>query len=156
MKFFKEFQKFALKWNVIDLAVWVVIWSSFNKIVSSLVDSIIMPVLGVFTAGKDFSKLQINVADVVIPYGAFVQSVVDFLLIAFVLFATIKVMNRLLDKEEKKKPELNIGENGKPTKSRILLEYEMDGVYVGRDLKNESNKVKEFDKFIDDLKKLLK
>ena len=69
---------------------------------------------------------------------------------------SIKMYFVTLDKEEKKKPELNIGENGKPTKSRILLEYEMDGVYVGRDLKNESNKVKEFDKFIDDLKKLLK
>ncbi len=124
MKFFKEFQKFALKWNVIDLAVWVVIWSSFNKIVSSLVDSIIMPVLGVFTAGKDFSKLQINVADVVIPYGAFVQSVVDFLLIAFVLFATIKVMNRLLDKEEKKEQAKAVV----PTKEEELLTEIRDAI----------------------------
>lgn len=68
----------------------------------------------------------------------------------------IKMYLITLDKEEGKKPELDINENGRPTKSRILLEYEMDGVYVGRDLKNESDKIKEFDKFIDDLIKLLK
>ena len=61
-----------------------------------------------------------------------------------------------LDKEDGKKPELDINKNGKPTKSRILLEYEMDGVYVCRELNDESNKVKMFDKFIEDLKKLLK
>lgn len=68
---------------------------------------------------------------------------------------SIKMYFITLDKEEGKKPELDIKDNGKPTKSRILLEYEMDGVYVGRDLKNESTKVKEFDKFVGDLKKLL-
>jgi len=69
----------------------------------------------------------------------------------------IKMYFITLDKEEDKKPELDInGKNGKPTKSRILLEHEMDGVYVGRELKDTSDKVKEFDKFIDDLKKLLK
>jgi len=83
-----------------------------------------MPVLGVFTAGKDFSKLQINVADVVIPYGAFVQSVVDFLLIAFVLFATIKVMNRLLDKEEKKEQAKAVV----PTKEEELLTEIRDAI----------------------------
>lgn len=69
----------------------------------------------------------------------------------------IKMYFITLDKEADKKPELDInGKNGRPTKSRILLEYEMDGVYVGRALKDTSDKVKEFDKFIDDLKKLLK
>mgnify|MGYP001584483354 CR=1 FL=1 len=69
---------------------------------------------------------------------------------------SIKMYFITLDKEEGKKPELDINKNGKPTKSRVLLEYEMDGVYVGRNLKDESNKVKMFDKFIDDLKELLK
>ena len=69
---------------------------------------------------------------------------------------SIKMYFITLDKENGKKPELDINKNGKPTKSRILLEYEMDGVYVGRDLKDESDKVKMFDKFIGDLKKLLK
>lgn len=100
MKIIKEFKEFAVKWNVIDLAVWIVIWASFNKIVSSLVDNIIMPSVWILTAGKDFSELAITLAGTDIVYWAFIQSIVDFLIIAMTLFVFIRIINHLKKKEE--------------------------------------------------------
>ena len=96
-----EFREFAMKGNVVDLAVGVVIGGAFGKIVSSLVDSIIMPVVGVLTGGVNFSTLAITIATgakgepVLLKYGAFIQSVVDFLIIAFVIFFAIRAINKL-------------------------------------------------------------
>jgi large conductance mechanosensitive channel len=108
MGMLSEFKEFAMKGNVVDLAVGVIIGAAFGKIVSSLVDGVIMPVVGNFVGGVNFSELSIVLKDAVIgpdgkeaaaavaiKYGAFLQTVIDFIIIAFVLFAVIKVMNRL-------------------------------------------------------------
>lgn len=101
-KFLEEFKTFAMKGNVIDLAVAVVIGAAFGKIVSSLVDNIIMPSVGVIVGGVNFSSLSFSVGDSMISYGIFLQSVVDFIIIAFVIFVVVKVINNLQRKEEAK------------------------------------------------------
>ena len=101
MSLASEFKEFAMKGNVIDLAVGVVIGGAFGKIVSSLVEAIIMPVVGVLTGGVNFSTLAITIATspkgepVLLKYGAFIQSVVDFLIVAVVIFAVIKGVNSM-------------------------------------------------------------
>ena len=96
-----EFKEFAMRGNVIDLAVGVVIGGAFGKIVSSLVDAVIMPVVGVLTGGVNFSTLAVAIGTgakgepVLLKYGAFFQSVVDFLIVAFVIFVAIRAINRL-------------------------------------------------------------
>jgi large conductance mechanosensitive channel len=96
MKIIEEFKKFAIKGNVIDLAVAVVIGGSFGKIVSSLVDDIIMPLVGVVMGGVKFSNLSLALnGDVRLAYGSFIQSIVDFLIIAWAIFFVIKGINRM-------------------------------------------------------------
>lgn len=102
--FLQEFKAFALKGNVLDLAVAVVIGTAFNKIVSSLVDSIIMPTVSILSGGVDLSDRAFQVGDAAIRYGAFLQSVVDFLIIAFSIFVAVKVV-RSLERKEEAKPE---------------------------------------------------
>jgi large conductance mechanosensitive channel len=96
----KEFKEFAMKGNVVDLAVGVIIGGAFGAIVSSLVGDVIMPVIGVLTGGINFSNLSINVGDAVVAYGKFIQAVFTFIIIAFVLFMLIKGMNAAKKKEE--------------------------------------------------------
>jgi large conductance mechanosensitive channel len=98
----EEFKKFALKGNVVDLAVGVIIGAAFGKIVSSLVDNIIMPPLGLAIGGVDFSQLKIvlkpavdGATEVAIGYGLFIQHVVNFLIVAWALFILIRMMNKL-------------------------------------------------------------
>jgi large conductance mechanosensitive channel len=98
--FISEFKAFAMRGNVVDLAVAVVIGGAFGKIVSSLVDNIITPIIGKALGGVDFSDLAIPFGDTSLMYGAFIQSVVDFIIIAFVIFLAIKGMNALKKKEE--------------------------------------------------------
>jgi large conductance mechanosensitive channel len=101
MSFAKEFREFAMRGNVIDLAVGVVIGAAFGKIVSALVDAVVMPVLGLVTSGADFSTLAVQIGTspkgepVLLKYGAFVQSVFDFLIIALAIFVAIRTINRL-------------------------------------------------------------
>ncbi len=101
MSLASEFREFAMRGNVIDLAVGVVIGGAFGKIVSSLVDAVIMPVVGVLTGGVNFSTLAVAIGTsaknepVLLKYGAFIQSVVDFLIVAFVIFVAIRAINRL-------------------------------------------------------------
>lgn len=102
--FLEEFRTFATRGNVIDLAVAVVVGTAFSNIVSSLVDNMITPLAGIFMGGVDVSGLSFAVGGTAITYGAFLQSVVDFIIIAFVVFVAIKVVNRL-NAEEEKKPE---------------------------------------------------
>ena len=99
-----EFKKFALKGNVLDLAVGVIIGTAFGKIVSSLVNDIIMPLIGLLMGGIDFTKLAITVEDAEIKYGLFLQTVVDFLIIAFSIFIFIKVIIERFKKKEEAKP----------------------------------------------------
>lgn len=98
--FVKEFKEFAMKGNVMDMAVGVIIGGAFGKIVSSLVDNILMPIIGVLTGGMDFSALSIMVGDAKVNYGMFIQNVIDFLIIAFCIFLMIKGMNKLTKKKE--------------------------------------------------------
>jgi large conductance mechanosensitive channel len=96
-----EFKEFAMRGNVIDLAVGVVIGAAFGKIVSALVEAVIMPVVGILTAGNDFSKLAIQIGQnakgepLLLKYGVFIQSITDFIIIAFALFIAIRAINRL-------------------------------------------------------------
>lgn len=99
MTIVKEFKEFAVKGNVIDLAVGVIIGGAFGKIVTSLVNDIIMPIIGVMLMGIDFKDLSITVGSSTISYGMFLQSVVDFVIVAFVIFLFIKQVNRF--KKEK-------------------------------------------------------
>lgn len=115
MSILKEFREFAVKGNVIDLAVGVIIGGAFGKIVSSLVNDIIMPPIGLLVGGMDFKDLAIVLQEaqgeteaVMIKYGAFLQNVLDFLIIAIAIFAMVKVINNLKkapDPEPVKAPE---------------------------------------------------
>ena len=102
-----EFKEFAMKGNVVDLAVGVVIGAAFGKIVSSLVENVVMPPLGLLLAGVDFKDAAVRIGTnpagepVLLKYGAFIQTIIDFTIIAFVLFLAIKAINRL------KRPDVN-------------------------------------------------
>jgi len=102
-KFFEEFKTFAMRGNVVDMAIGIVIGAAFGKIVASLVENIITPLASVLTGGVDFANLSATIGDTNLLYGAFIQSIVDFVIIAFAIFIAIKVMNRLQEEEEKPK-----------------------------------------------------
>lgn len=102
-KTLKEFKTFISKGNVIDLAVGVIIGSAFGKIVSSLVNDILMPIIGIIIGGIDFSNLTIQIKDATIKYGIFIQNIIDFLIVAFCIFIFIKLINKVSKKEEEKK-----------------------------------------------------
>ncbi len=103
--FLGEFKKFIARGNVIDLAVGVVIGGAFGNIVSSLVNDIIMPVIGVILGGVNFRSLTIRVKDATIYYGSFIQNIIDFLIIAFCIFLVVKFVNKFMTKKEEAKPE---------------------------------------------------
>lgn len=102
-KTLKEFKTFISKGNVVDLAVGVIIGSAFGKIVSSLVNDILMPIIGIIIGGIDFSNLTIQIKDATIKYGIFIQNIIDFLIVAFCIFIFIKLINKVSKKEEEKK-----------------------------------------------------
>ena len=91
----KEFKEFVMRGNVLDLAVAVIIGGAFGKIVGSLVNDVIMPVIGLIMGGVNFSELSITVGAAVIKWGAFVQTIIDFLVIAFVIFLIVKAANKM-------------------------------------------------------------
>ena len=97
-----EFKEFISRGNVVDLAVGVIVGGAFGKIVTALVNDILMPIVGMILGGIDFSGLHIKIGSAYIMYGSFIQSVVDFLIIAFCIFMFVKAMNRFMKKEEKK------------------------------------------------------
>jgi large conductance mechanosensitive channel len=107
MSFAKEFREFAVKGNVVDMAVGIIIGAAFGKIVSSFVSDVITPPLGYLIGGVDFTKLAITLPalqegkeDVTVRYGAFLQTTFDFVIVAFAIFMAVKVINRLKRKEE--------------------------------------------------------
>lgn len=111
------FKEFIAKGNVIDLAVGVIIGGAFGKIVSSVVDDILMPLIGIVLGGIDFTSLSVRIGDAVITYGNFIQNVIDFLIIALCVYVMISFINKLtskVKKEEEKKEE-------KPKKSDEVL-----------------------------------
>jgi large conductance mechanosensitive channel len=95
----KEFKDFAMKGNVMDLAVAVILGGAFGKIIASLVADILMPLIGLLLGGVDFSGLAITVGSAAVKYGSFIQAIIDFAIIAFVIFMIVKAMNSM------KKPE---------------------------------------------------
>jgi large conductance mechanosensitive channel len=90
-----EFKAFAMRGNVVDLAVAVVIGAAFGKIVSSLVENIVMPLIGVLIGGVDFTGFALQIGDATVAYGAFIQSVFDFVVVAFAIFMAIKALKKL-------------------------------------------------------------
>ncbi len=124
-KFISEFKDFAMKGNVLDLAVGVIIGGAFNKIVSSLVKDIIMPPIGLITGGVNFQDLTYTLKEevpgvsdaIVIAYGLFIQNIVDFIIIALSVFIFIKIINKL----NKKKQEESKPQEDKKTKEEELL-----------------------------------
>lgn len=101
--FVNEFKEFISRGNVLDMAVGVIIGSAFGKIVTSIVNDILMPIIGVIIGGHDFSSLSIEIGDAIINYGMFIQNVIDFLIVAFCIFIIVKVVNTITHKEEEKK-----------------------------------------------------
>ncbi|OHD72570.1 MAG: large-conductance mechanosensitive channel [Spirochaetes bacterium RBG_13_68_11] len=133
MSIIKEFKEFAMRGNVVDMAVGIVIGSAFGKIVTSLVNDIIMPPIGLALGGIDFKSFAITIkqatADapaVAIRYGAFINVIVDFVIVAFVLFAIIKLMNTL------KKKEVAPAAPPKPPAQEVLLTEIRDLLKKGR------------------------
>ncbi|WP_269746063.1 large conductance mechanosensitive channel protein MscL [Jeotgalibacillus campisalis] len=100
----KEFKKFAMRGNVMELAIAVVIGAAFGKIVTALVDNIITPIMGILLGGISFENMSFPVDDAVITYGLFIQAVIDFIIIAFAIFLFIKLLNRFKSKKEEEKP----------------------------------------------------
>lgn len=100
----QEFKAFALKGNVMELAVAVVIGGAFGKIVSSLANNIIMPLAGVAAGGINFADLSVNIGEAVVGYGVFIQSIIDFTIVAIGIFVAIKIL-RAIQKREEEKPE---------------------------------------------------
>jgi len=107
MSMMKEFKEFAMRGNVVDMAVGIIIGAAFSKIISSLVGDVIMPPIGVLLGGVDFSNLSITIKQateyapaVILGYGKFINTVIDFLIIAFTIFIAIKAMNSLKKKQE--------------------------------------------------------
>jgi large conductance mechanosensitive channel len=133
MGFIKEFKEFAMKGNVMDMAVGVIIGGAFGKIVTSLVSDVLMPIISLCTGGIDFTNLFVNLSDDkeyatlaaaqeaganVFDYGQFCQNIIDFLIIAFCIFLMIKGMNKLNRKKEEPAPEAPAG----PTQEELLAE----------------------------------
>ncbi|ORM65107.1 large-conductance mechanosensitive channel protein MscL [Pantoea rwandensis] len=136
MSLFKEFRDFAMRGNVVDLAVGVIIGAAFGKIVSSLVANIIMPPLGLLIGGVDFKQFKWvlkpaegDIPAVVMEYGNFIQTIFDFVIVAFAIFMAIKLMNKMYQKKEVEKPV------AKPTNEELLLTEIRDL------LKQQNNKV---------------
>jgi large conductance mechanosensitive channel len=100
MSLAKEFREFAMKGNVVELAVAVIIGAAFGKIVASLVADIVMPIVGLLLGGLDFSNLAFEMRDAKIQYGKFIQTCVDFVIIAWAIFLAVKLINRFKRKEE--------------------------------------------------------
>ena len=134
MSMMKEFKEFAVKGNVVDMAVGIIIGAAFGKIVSSFVGDVIMPPIGVLLGGVDFSSLAFIVKEaagevpaVVIGYGKFIQTLIDFTIIAFAIFMAVKAINSLKKKEEeapKAPPE--------PSKEEVLLAEIRDLLQKGK------------------------
>ena len=135
MGFVKEFKEFAMKGNVMDMAVGVIIGGAFGKIVTSLVSDVLMPLIGKLTGGVSFVDLFVNLGDgnyktlaeakeagaAVFAYGQFIQNIIDFLIVAFCIFMMIKGMNKLTKKKEEPKPAEPEAPKG-PTQEELLAE----------------------------------
>ena len=117
----QEFKKFISQGNVLDLAIGMIIGASFKAIVDSFVNDVISPILGIFLGGIDFSQLSITVGQAQIMYGNFINSVISFLIIAFVLFMVVKAVNTAKEKLSRNKAVEEAAEEAAPSKEEVLL-----------------------------------
>ncbi|MEC1290633.1 large conductance mechanosensitive channel protein MscL [Bacillus mojavensis] len=115
----KEFKTFAMRGNIVDLAIGVVIGGAFGKIVTSLVNDIIMPLVGLLLGGLDFSGLSFTFGDAVVKYGSFIQTIVNFLIISFSIFIMIRTLNQL---RRKKEAEEEVEEEAADAQEELLKE----------------------------------
>ena len=120
-KILKEFKEFISRGNVIDLAVGVIIGGAFGKIVTSLVNDVLMPLIGIILGGLDFTNLSLTIKDASINYGMFIQNIIDFLIVSACIFVMIKFINKFSKKEEAKKEETK-KEEIKKSDEVVLLE----------------------------------
>lgn len=120
MKLLSEFKQFAMRGNVMDLAVAVVIGAAFGKIVTSLVNGIIMPLIGLLLGGINVADKSFKIGQTVVQWGSFLQSIIDFTIIAFAIFMAIKFIN-LLQRKEEEKPEVITKEEALLMEIRDLL-----------------------------------
>ncbi len=127
----KEFKKFIARGNVLDLAVGVIVGGAFSSIVSSLVENIFTPLIGLILGGVNFSNLSLTFRDTKIMYGAFIQSIIDFLIVAFCLFIIVKFVNTLTHKKEEEK------KNEQPAKSADIILLEEIRDLLKNDLSDE-------------------
>ena len=123
MKMFQEFKKFAMRGNVMDMAIGIIIGAAFGKIVSSFVGDVIMPPIGLLLGGVDFSSLAFTIKEgsegvepVLLKYGIFINTIIDFLIIAFAIFLVVKGINSMKKKEEEKP-----AASPAPSKEEVLL-----------------------------------
>lgn len=114
----KEFKEFAMKGNVVDLAVAVVIGGAFGKIITSLVEDLIMPIVAFLTSGVNFTDMTATIGNVSLAYGNFIQSIVDFLIVTFSIFLAVKLMNKTRKAKEEAAPEAP----PQPTEQELLTE----------------------------------
>ncbi len=133
----KEFKEFIQRGNVIDLAVGVIMGSAFGKIVSSLVDNIIMPLVGIILGGIDFTDLKFKVQDATVTYGIFIQNVIDFLIIAFCIFIFIKLINKISHKNKKEEVKEEV-----VVVNEITLLEEIRDLLMQKQLTNKQSKTK--------------
>lgn len=136
----KEFKEFISKGNVVDLAVGVIVGSAFGKIVSSLVNDILMPIIGIIIGGVDFTDLSIKVGGAKIAYGSFIQNIIDFLIIAFCVFLFVKAVNRLSNITHKKDEEKT--EEIKETELSVLKEIRNELKQKNKPIKKTTKKTK--------------
>ena len=122
-----EFKEFIMRGDVVDLAVGVIVGGAFGKIVTSLVNDIIMPLVGIIIGGHDFSGLTVKVKDATISYGVFIQNIVDFLIVALCIFVVVKAMSKF-----KKKEEAAPAEPPKPSEEVLLLREIRDSLKKGK------------------------
>ena len=118
----KEFKEFISKGNVMDIAVGIIIGGAFTAIVNALVESILMPIIGVISGGKSVADMSVMVGNAAIGYGAFIQAIIDFLLIAWVLFVIIKALNKAKAKLEAEKAEAPAEPEPTPADIELLTE----------------------------------
>ncbi len=117
----KEFKEFIARGNVMDLAVAVIIGAAFGNIVTAVVDHLIMPIVGALMGGVDFSGLAVHIGEAAIGYGAVIQAIVDFLIIAFCIFLMVKAFNKMRPKEEEEEEPAGPSETDLLTEIRDLL-----------------------------------
>lgn len=123
--FIQEFKDFAMRGNVLDMAVGVIIGGAFGKIVSSMVDDVLMPAIGMVTGNVDFTSLVVKIGEgedaAVLKYGNFIQNTIDFIIVAFCIFCFIKAINAATKKKKAEEPAPAPAPEPEPTKEEVLL-----------------------------------